>query len=187
VFILREQPANRRLRGGDHPRRRHGGGLMQASGGIDWMVKVAAGIIEAHPSRITYVAPPAFAFSVGAGTAILYPLMPVIYDVSYRNGIRPSRPMSVSVVQWAWPSRRRRSLPMAAMLTLTDLPPYDFDLAQILAVTMPSCLVGIVVTAFVVSHMGRTSRTTRVQEKIRTGQLPPIVGVTARRRAWRRA
>ena len=75
--------------------------LMQAAGGIDWMVKVAAGIISKHPKQITLLAPlTAFAFSVGAGTSnILYPLLPVIYDVSYRNNIRPSRPLSCAVAQ----------------------------------------------------------------------------------------
>src|SRR3954447_11864861 len=43
--------------------------LMQAAGGIDWMVKVAAGIIQAHPRQITLLAPlTAFAFSIGSGT-----------------------------------------------------------------------------------------------------------------------
>ena len=69
-------------------------GMMQVSGGIDWMVSVAAKAIANHPKQITLIAPlMAFLFSVGAGTSnVLYPLMPVIYDVSYRNGIRPSRP-----------------------------------------------------------------------------------------------
>ncbi|MEU7909084.1 anaerobic C4-dicarboxylate transporter family protein [Actinoplanes sp. NPDC049118] len=61
----------------------------------------AAHIIERHPRQITLIAPlTAFAFTIGAGTSnILYPLMPVIYDVSYRHGIHPSRPMTVAVVQ----------------------------------------------------------------------------------------
>jgi anaerobic C4-dicarboxylate transporter DcuB len=60
-------------------------GMMQVSGGIDWMVSVAAKAIANHPKQITLIAPlMAFLFSVGAGTSnVLYPLMPVIYDVSY--------------------------------------------------------------------------------------------------------
>lgn len=142
------------------------------------MVKVAAGIIEAHPRRITYVAPlTAFAFSVGAGTSnILYPLMPVIYDVSYRNGIRPSRPMSVSVVQSGVAlAASPVSAAMAAMLTLTDVAPYHFGLSQILAITLPACIVGILVTSLVVSRMGPDLEDDpEVQEKIRSGRLPPV-------------
>ncbi|HUC32152.1 MAG TPA: anaerobic C4-dicarboxylate transporter family protein [Ilumatobacteraceae bacterium] len=152
--------------------------LMQAAGGIDWMVKIAAGIIERNPQRITLVAPlTAFAFSVGAGTSnILYPLMPVIYDVSYRNGIRPSRPMSVSVVQSGVAlAASPVSAAMAAMLTLTDVAPYNLSLTEILAITMPSCICGIIVTSLVVGRMGpELADDPEVQEKIAAGLLPPI-------------
>jgi anaerobic C4-dicarboxylate transporter DcuA/anaerobic C4-dicarboxylate transporter DcuB len=108
--------------------------------------------------------------------------MPVIHDVSYRNGIRPSRPMSVSVVQSGVAlAASPVSAAMAAMLTLTDVAPYDFGLAQILAITIPSCLVGIVVTSFVVSRMGADlDDDPEVQERIRTGQIPaPGAGESA--------
>ncbi len=49
--------------------------LMQVAGGVDWMVKIAAGVIQRHPKQITLIAPlTAFLFTVGAGTSnILYP------------------------------------------------------------------------------------------------------------------
>src|SRR5262249_3365431 len=74
--------------------------MMQAAAGIDWMGFVAAKVIEARPKQIPLIAPlVAFLFSVGAGTSnILYPLLPVITDLSSRNGVRPSRPLSLSVV-----------------------------------------------------------------------------------------
>ena len=151
--------------------------MMQAAGGIDWMVLVAARVIE-RPKQITLIAPlTAFAFSVGAGTSnILYPLMPVIYDVSYRNGIRPSRPMSVTVVQSGVAlAASPVSAAMAAMLTLTDTEPYNFGLTQILAVTIPACLVGIVVTSLVVNRMGKElADDPEVQERIRAGLIPPL-------------
>ena len=66
----------------------------------------------------------------------------MIYDVSYRNGIRPSRPMTVSVVQSGVAlAASPVSAAMAAMLTLTDTPEYNFGLTQILAVTIPACIV----------------------------------------------
>lgn len=64
---------------------------MQVAGGIDWMVSIAAKLIAANPKRITFIAPlVSFLFAVGAGTSnILYPLLPVISDLSYRNGCGP--------------------------------------------------------------------------------------------------
>jgi anaerobic C4-dicarboxylate transporter len=130
--------------------------LMQAAGGIDWMVAMAARVIEAHPKQITVIAPlTAFAFCVGSGTGnIIYPLLPVIYDVSYKNHIRPARPLTLTVVQSGMAlAASPVSAAMAAMLTLTEVAPYNLGLTQILAITLPACIVGIVVTALVVNRM----------------------------------
>jgi anaerobic C4-dicarboxylate transporter DcuB len=150
--------------------------LMQAAGGIDWMVEVAASIIQKHPKQITYIAPlTAFAFSIGAGTSnIIYPLLPVIYDVSYENNIRPSRPLSVSVVQ-SGPALAASpvSAAMAAMVTLTAVEPYNFDLIQILSITIPAAIIGIIVTAFFVGRMGKElDEDPIVQAKIAAGEIP---------------
>jgi anaerobic C4-dicarboxylate transporter DcuB len=149
--------------------------LMQVAGGVDWMVKVAAGVIQRHPRQITVIAPlTAFAFTVGAGTSnILYPLLPVIYDVSYQNGIRPSRPLTVTVVQSGMSlAASPVSAAMAAMLTLTAVEPFNFDLAQILSITIPAGIVGIIVTALVVGRMGKEiDEDPEIQEKIASGAL----------------
>lgn len=157
-------------------------GLMQVAGGIDWMVKIAAGIIRKHPRQITLVAPlTAFAFTIGSGTGnILYPLLPVIYDVSYKNNVRPSRPLSVAVVQSGMAlAASPVSAAMAAMLTLTAVPPYNFDLAQILSITIPSALIGIVVTALIVGRMGKElDDDPDVQSRIASGALEPPASAT---------
>jgi len=151
--------------------------MMQASGGIDWMVTVAARVIEKHPKQITVIAPlTAFAFSIGAGTSnIIYPLLPVIYDVSYRNHIRPSRPLTVTVVQSGMAlAASPVSAAMAAMITLTDVPPYNLGLTQILAITLPACIIGIVATALIVNHLGKElDDDPEVQAQIAAGVLAP--------------
>jgi anaerobic C4-dicarboxylate transporter DcuA/anaerobic C4-dicarboxylate transporter DcuB len=149
--------------------------LMQVAGGIDWMVAVAAKVIASRPHQITLLAPlMAFLFSVGAGTSnILYPLLPVIFDLSYKNGIRPSRPLSLSVVVTAIAlACSPVSAAMAAMITLTDVEPYNFGLAQILFVTIPATVVGIFVTSFFVRKMGKDlAEDPDVQAKIASGAL----------------
>ncbi|WP_062522576.1 anaerobic C4-dicarboxylate transporter family protein [Demequina silvatica] len=151
--------------------------LMQAAGGIDWMVAVAARVIEKRPKQITTIAPlTAFLFCAGAGTGnIVYPLLPVIYDVSYKNGIRPARPLTVTVVQSGIAlAASPVSAAMAAMLTLTDVAPYNLGLAQILAITFPACMIGIVVTALVVNRMWKNmDEDPEIQERIASGLLPP--------------
>ncbi|MGH8943293.1 MAG: anaerobic C4-dicarboxylate transporter family protein, partial [Acidimicrobiia bacterium] len=149
--------------------------LMQVAGGVDWMVKVAAGVIQRHPKQITLIAPlTAFLFTVGAGTSnILYPLLPVIYDVSYQNGIRPSRPLTVTVVQSGMSlAASPVSAAMAAMVTLTAVEPFNFDLAQILSITFPAGVIGIIVTALVVGRMGKDiDEDPEIQAKIDSGEL----------------
>jgi anaerobic C4-dicarboxylate transporter DcuB len=149
--------------------------LMQVAGGVDWMVKIAAGVIQRHPKQITLIAPlTAFLFTVGAGTSnILYPLLPVIYDVSYQNGIRPSRPLTVTVVQSGMSlAASPVSAAMAAMVTLTAVEPYNFDLAQILSITFPAGVIGIIVTALVVGRMGKDiDEDPEIQARIDSGEL----------------
>ena len=98
--------------------------MMQAAGGIDWMVAMAARVIEVTPGRSPSSHPrTAFAFCVGSGTGnIIYPLLPVIYDVSYKNHIRPARPLTLTVVQSGMAlAASPVSAAMAAMLTLTEV------------------------------------------------------------------
>ena len=95
--------------------------LMQVSGGIDWMVTIAARVISAHPRQITLIGPlVAFLFSVGAGTSnILYPLLPVIQKSAYEHNIRPERPLSLAVVSSGVAlACSPVSAAMAAMVTL---------------------------------------------------------------------
>jgi anaerobic C4-dicarboxylate transporter DcuB len=149
--------------------------MMQAAGGVDWMVAMAAKVIESRPKQITLIAPlTAFLFSIGAGTSnIIYPLLPVIYDVSYKNGIRPARPLTVTVVQSGMAlAASPVSAAMAAMLTLTDVAPYNLGLTQILAITIPACVIGIVVTSMVTNRMWKDlDDDPEVQAKIASGEL----------------
>ena len=145
---------------------------MQAAGGIDWMVAMAARVIESHPRQITVIAPlTAFAFCVGSGTGnIIYQLLPVIYDVSYKNHIRPARPLTLTVVQSGMAlAASPVSAAMAAMLTLTELAPYNLGPTQILAITLPACSSGSSSPRSSSTACGRTSTRTR---RCRQGSPP---------------
>lgn len=72
---------------------------MQAAGGIGYLVEVAERIIRARPQAVNFLAPlVTLVFCAGAGTGnIVFPLLPVIYEVAYERGIRPERPLPTSV------------------------------------------------------------------------------------------
>lgn len=157
--------------------------MMQAAGGIDWMVSIAAKLIARNPKQITLVAPlVSFLFAVGAGTSnILYPLLPVIQDLSYRNGVRPSRPLSLSVVATGVAlACSPVSAAMAAMVTLTDVSPWNFELLDILKVTLPAAIVGIVVSSIAVNRLGKSiADDPEIQAKISAGEIPAPSGGTS--------
>ena len=73
---------------------------MQAAGGLDYMIKVATRILRRNPKHITFIAPMVtYLFTVMAGTGhVAYSVLPVIAEVSRRNGIRPERPLSMAVI-----------------------------------------------------------------------------------------
>lgn len=154
--------------------------VMQIAGGIDWMVSIAAKLIERNPKQITLVAPlVSFVFAAGAGTSnILYPLLPVIQDLSYRNGMRPSRPLSLSVVATGIAlACSPVSAAMAAMITLTDVSPFDYELIDIVKVTFPAAVVGIIATSFFVRRLGKDiGDDPEIQAKIAAGTIPAPVG-----------
>ena len=74
--------------------------VMDAAGGIDFLVRIAERIIRANPKYVTIVAPlTTWSFTFVAGTGhIVYPLLPVIYETAHQSGIRPERPMAVATI-----------------------------------------------------------------------------------------
>ena len=131
---------------------------MQQAGGIDWMVAMAAKVIMKHPKQVTLLGPlMSFLFCLGAGTGnIVYPLLPVIYDVSYKAKVRPERPLSLTVViSGVALACSPVSAAMAAMVTLTEVAPYNFELVDILKITVPAALIGLFITSLVMSRFGK--------------------------------
>ena len=130
--------------------------VMQAAGGIDYLVMVAKKILEARPSAVVYVAPPvSFIFTMLAGTSnIFFPLIPVIYKLCYENGIRPEKALGPSTVASAFGiTASPVSAAMAAMITLTAVGGYE--LTQVLLITVPSSLIAIMVFSVIQSRMGK--------------------------------
>ena len=147
---------------------------MQAAGGIDFLVRVAAGLIQKNPTRITYIAPlVSYIFTVGAGTSnIFYPLLPVIYETAYDNGIRPERPLAASTVANAFGiTSSPVSAAMAAMLTLVAVPEFgNFSLGKILTITIPASVIAILVMSFVQNFIGKPLKDDVVyQERLAQG------------------
>lgn len=155
---------------------------MQVAGGIDWMVAMAAKAIMSRPKQVTIIAPfMSFLFCLGAGTGnIVYPLLPVIYDVSYRAKVRPERPLSMTVVASGIAlACSPVSAAMAAMITLTDVAPYDFSMVDVLSVTIPAAVIGIIISGIVMMRWGKELEDDpEYQARIADGRLSAADGTT---------
>src|SRR6187431_1547008 len=132
--------------------------VMEAAGGIDFLVSVAERIIRKNPKHVTIVAPlVTWAFTFLAGTGhIVYPLLPVIYEVAHQNGIRPERPMAIATIA---SQQAITASPVAAataaMIGLFHSQNLAYGLPQILAVCVPSTLLGVLTAALVQTRMGK--------------------------------
>ncbi|KQR48618.1 hypothetical protein ASF87_07035 [Microbacterium sp. Leaf161] len=151
---------------------------MQAAGGIDWMVSVAAKVIRRKPKSVVFLAPAmSFLFTVGAGTGnIFYPLLPVIYDVSYQQKIRPERALSVSAVaSQVGILCSPVSAATASMVVL--LAPQGVDLGGLLLIMWPASIAGLFVAALVMMRHGKDLEDDpEFQRRLESHQIkPPVV------------
>ncbi len=149
--------------------------VMQAAGGIEWMVSIAAKVIRKRPRSVVFLAPAmSFLFTVGAGTGnIFYPLLPVIYDVSFQQKIRPERALSVSAVaSQVGILCSPVSAATASMVVL--LAPQGFDLGRLLLVMWPASILGLFMAALVMLKHGKELVDDPVYlAKLKAGQIKP--------------
>lgn len=129
---------------------------MQAAGGLDYLVRVATHVLHRNPRYITFVAPAVtYLFTVLAGTGhVAYSVLPVIAEVSRRNGVRPERPLSMAVIasQFAIVAS---PIAAAVVSVVHYLEPQHISLGDVLKVTVPSTILGIFCACLIVNRMGR--------------------------------
>ena len=129
--------------------------VLQVAGGMDYLVSVAEKILRSNPKYITFLAPMVcylFTFMAGTGN-IAFALLPVIAEVARETGVRPERPMSISVVasQQAI-TASPVSAAMAALVAL--LSPLGVGMGQIMLVCVPATLIGCFLGALSVCKRG---------------------------------
>jgi len=145
--------------------------VMDAAGGIDFLVRIAERVIRANPKYVTIVAPlTTWSFTFVAGTGhIVYPLLPVIYETAHQNGIRPERPMAVATI-----ASQQAITATAAMIGLfAEKGISEWGLPQILMVCVPATLTGVVAAAIVSMFIGKDLKDDpEYQARLKAGQIP---------------
>ncbi|MDN5558984.1 MAG: anaerobic C4-dicarboxylate transporter [Ruaniaceae bacterium] len=128
---------------------------LQTAGGLDLLVSVTERILRSNPKRINYYAPIVTYFmTVFCGTGhVAFSSLPVIAEVAKETGIRPSRPLSISVVaSQVAIAASPISAAMIAMLAAVE--PLGVEFHQLLIVAIPVTFIGCMVGAFVASKLG---------------------------------
>lgn len=150
---------------------------MQAAGGIGYLVEVAEKIIRARPQAVNFLAPlVTLVFCAGAGTGnIIFPLLPVIYEVAYERGIRPERPLSTSVAASGVAlAASPVSAAMAAFIGLTAAGSDALSLGHIIAITLPASVIGVLAAALVSTRWGKDLADDPVyQARLAAGTIQP--------------
>lgn len=151
--------------------------VMDAAGGIDFLVRVAERVIRANPRYVTLVAPvTTWTFTFVAGTGhIVYPLLPVIYETAHQSGIRPERPMAIATIasQQAITASPVAAATAAMIGLFAEKGMGGWGLPQILMICVPATLTGVIVAAIVSMFVSKDLKDdAEYQARLQAGQIP---------------
>ena len=148
---------------------------MQAAGGLDYLVGIGDKIMRKNPRYITFVAPVVTYLLVllSGTTHVIYALLPVIAEVSRKAGIRPERPISISVIA-GFQGVIASPISAATVAMIGVLASREVSLPRLLAVTIPSTLLAVLVGAMSVAWRGKNlDEDLEYQHRLATGELKP--------------
>lgn len=146
---------------------------MQAAGGLDYLVSIAGKIMKKKPQYITFVAPlVTYILIFASGTQhVIYALLPVISEVSAKAGVRPERPLSISVIA-AQHGLIASPISAASVALLAALASFQVSLLDILMVIIPATLLGVIAGTLSVAWKGKKlSEDPIYQERLKAGKI----------------
>jgi anaerobic C4-dicarboxylate transporter-like protein len=146
---------------------------MQSAGGLDYLISFATKIMRKKPQYITFVAPfVTFILIMASGTQhVIYALLPVIAEVSTKAGIRPERPLSISVTASMY-GLISSPISAATVALLAALVSYNVNLLQIMMVIIPASILGLIVGTLSVAWRGKELKDDpEYQERLRSGKI----------------
>ncbi|MBR0165846.1 MAG: anaerobic C4-dicarboxylate transporter [Prevotella sp.] len=150
---------------------------LQAAGGLDYLVGLAANFLRKHPTHITYYGPlTTWLFCLVAGTAhTSYSLLPIISEIAKNSKIRPERPMTVATIAASLGiTGSPMSAATAAIISTDLLGGQGIELKDILLVCIPASLIAILVASFVQNRIGKELEDDpEYQRRVKEGLINP--------------
>ncbi len=129
---------------------------MQKAGGLDYLVHLSEKILRKNPKRVTFIAPTVtYWMTLLAGTGhTAYAALPVITEVAKEGGVRPSKPLSISVVA-SQIAITASPISAAVVIFASFLEPLGVSYLQLLAIAIPSTILACLVGAIVANRLGK--------------------------------
>jgi len=144
---------------------------MQVAGGLDYLVQIAAKILKRNPKYITFLAPVVtYLMTLFAGTGhTAYSTLPVIAEVAKREGIRPSRPLSIATVA-SQIAITASPISAAVVFFSSELEKVGVDYVKLLMIAIPSSFIAVMLGAVVANFLGKDLKQDPVyQERLAKG------------------
>ena len=122
---------------------------LQASGGLEVLLLGAEKVLRRNPKYVSILAPfTTCLLTILCGTGhVVYTMLPIIYDIAIKNDIRPERPMAASSIAsqmgiLASPVSVA-VVSLVAFLAKVPVNGHVIDFIQVLSITIPSTLAGV--------------------------------------------
>lgn len=151
---------------------------LQASQGLTYMVGLAERMLRKNPKHVTFVAPlVCYLFTFVAGTGhIAYSILPIIAELSTKTGIRPERPLSISVIA-SQQAITASPITAATVALAALLSPQGIEIIDILKISIPATLIGVLAGAFVTNKIGRELKNDPIfNEKLKDPEYVKMIG-----------
>ncbi|HJV35247.1 anaerobic C4-dicarboxylate transporter [Geomonas sp.] len=146
---------------------------MQVAGGLDYLVHIATKVLKSKPKYITFLAPVVtYSMTLFAGTGhTAFSTLPVIAEVAKREGIRPSRPLSIATVA-SQIAITASPISAAVVFFSSELEKFGVDYVKLLMVAIPSSFLACLLGAVVANFMGKDLEDDPIyQERLAKGQV----------------
>jgi anaerobic C4-dicarboxylate transporter len=156
--------------------------VMEAAGGLALVVALAERVLRGNPRAITLLGPLVMYLLIFmAGTQhVAYALLPVIAEVSEKAGVRPERPLSMSVIA-AQHGLIASPISAATVALLAGLAGAAVPLPKILMVIVPATLIGCSPASPASPGAARARRRPSTAGGWNAGGTPKAKAATARR------
>ena len=124
---------------------------LQASGGLEVILLAAEKLLRRNPKYVSLLAPfTTCLLTMLCGTGhVVYTMLPIIYDIAIQNDIRPERPMAgASIASQMGILASPVSVAIVSLVAfLAKFPVHGhvIDFIQVLSITIPATLAGVLV------------------------------------------